>query len=143
MKVTLNHSENLHFTANARDFKTIHTDEPESFHGTNFGPSPIEYLLIGIGGCISSSFVYCLKKKGVEFEELDVIVDGTLKHVGPKMKLRLVNIDLDLQISFKEGESNEKIDLCEEIFKENCPITDIFTGGVPLNIRISKKNVKR
>ena len=58
MKVTLNHSENLHFTANARDFKMIPIDASESFHGTNLGPSPIEYLLIGIGGCISSSFVY-------------------------------------------------------------------------------------
>jgi uncharacterized OsmC-like protein len=142
MKVTLNHSENLHFTASARDFKMIHIDEPESFHGTNLGPSPIEYLLMGIGGCISSSFVFCLKKKGVELAGLDVIVDGTLKHVGPKMNLRLVNVELDLQISLKEEESNEKIDMCQEIFKENCPISDLITEGVPLKIRISKKNIK-
>jgi len=139
MKVTLSYVENLHFIAGVRNFKNINIDEPESFHGNNQGPSPIEYLLMGIGGCISSSFVYCLQKNDIELKELDVVVDGTLKHVGPKMRLRLVEVELELHVSFKKEQSDEKIDLCFETFKEYCPISDLIIKGVPLKVKISKK----
>ena len=80
MKVSLKYSENLHFTASARHFDDIHIDEPESFHGTDKGPSPVEFFLIGIGGCLGSTFAYCLQRHNVEIDALEVVVDGLLKH---------------------------------------------------------------
>jgi len=139
MKVTLNYSENLHFVARARKFKEIHIDEPKSFHGDNSGPSPIEYLLIGIGGCISSSFVYYLQKNDIEVKELDVVVDGILKHTEPKMNLKLAEIELELFVSFKNEHSDEKIDLSFTAFKDYCPISDLIINDVSLKVKISKK----
>ena len=139
MNVRLSYIKNMHFKAMAREFKDILIDEPESFHGDNNGPSPIEYLLIGIGGCLSSSFVYYLQKNDIEVEELDVVVDGKLKHTGPMMNLKLVEVELELQVSFKKGQLDEKIDLCFETFREYCPISDLIIKGVPLKVNISKK----
>ncbi|MFX1395014.1 MAG: OsmC family protein [Promethearchaeota archaeon] len=138
MKVRLKHSGNLHFIGSARDFEDIHIDEPESFHGNNLGPSPIEYFLIGIGGCISTTFMYCLQKNNVEIEKLEVIVDGQLKHNGLKLNLKLVDINVELLITYKMGQSDEKIDLCEKVFQEYCPLSDLITNGVPLNVKISR-----
>lgn len=112
MKVTLNYSEKIHFIASARHFNNIHVDEPESFHGTDLAPSPIEYFLIGTGTCIGSTFIYCLQKHNVTIENLKVIVDGTLKHIGPKNRLRLVKIDIEIIINVEENLPNEKIELC-------------------------------
>ena len=67
------------------------------------------------------------------------VIDGTLKHVGPKMRLRLVEVELELQVSFKKEQSDEKIDLCFETFKEYCPISDLMIKGIPLKVKISKK----
>ena len=78
MKVTINYSENLHFIASARNFKWIELDEPESFHGSDLGPSPVEYLLIGIGGCLGSTFAYCLQRKNIPIEDMQIIVNGEL-----------------------------------------------------------------
>lgn len=139
MNVRLSYIKNMHFTASARKFKDILIDEPESFHGDDNGPSPIEYLLIGIGGCMSTSFVYCLQENDIEVKELDVVVDGKLKHTGPKMNLKLAEVELELQVSFKKGQSDEKIDLCFETFKEYCPISDLIIKGIPLKVKISKK----
>lgn len=141
MNVRLSYVGGIHFTAKVRNFKNIHIDEPESFHGDDNGPSPIEYLLIGIGGCISSSFVYCLQKNGIEIRELDVVVDGRLKHVGPKMNLKLVGIDLEMHCLFNNGPSKEKIDSCEKLFMKYCPVSDLVSNGVPLKVNIIKKEV--
>jgi len=138
MQIKINYTKSLNFEACARDFTGIQIDEPQEFHGNNLGPSPIEYFLIGVGSCISGTYVFCLQKYGVKFKNLEVIVDGQLKHVGPKMNLKLVNINIELLISFEKGQPTEKIELCEKIYKEHCPISDIFVRGIPLNIKISK-----
>lgn len=137
MKVSIKYSENLHFTASARHFDVIHLDEPESFHGTDIGPSPVEYFLIGIGGCLGSTFTYCLQKQNVEIDTLEVVVDGQLKHAGPKMSLKLVNIKAELLIAAKDGQPSEKIDQCIKTFRDYCIVSHSITQGIPIDVNIS------
>ena len=139
MKVTLKYSEQQHFIASARHFNDIQVDEPESFHGTDKGPSPVEFFLIGIGGCLGSTFTYCLQKQNVEIDTLEVVVDGQLKHAGPKMLLRLVNIEAELLITARDNDSSEKIEQCIKTFREYCIVTNSITQGVPLDVKVSKK----
>lgn len=139
MKVILDFNQNLLFTAKARHFKDIQIDEPESFHGTDLGPSSVEYVLIGIGGCLGSTFIYCLQKNDVSVHELQVIVDGTLRHVKPDNRLKLINIDVEFLITVNESIDNKKIESCETIFREFCPLSTLISKGIPLNIKISKK----
>jgi len=136
MRVTLNYCENMHFSANARDFKNIHVDEAETFHGNNLAPSPIEYFLIGTGGCIGSTFAYCLQKNKIPIVNLEIVVDGTLKHSGPKSRLRLINIKVELIITLKKDESNENFNFCRKTFLDHCPISNLL---IPLNIKVTKK----
>ena len=142
MKVSLTYSENLHFTATARHFENIHVDESEAFHGDDLAPSPIEYVLIGTGGCIGSTFMYCLKKNKVVIEKLEVDVEGILKHSGPNNSLKLIKIIVGLVVTPKEGGASEKIDLCHKTLMEYCPIFNAFTKGIPLNIDISNQMAK-
>ena len=139
MKVTLKYSEKQHFTASARHFHGIHVDEPESFHGTDVGPSPVEYFLIGIGGCLGSTFKYCLQKQDVEIDLLEVVVDGQLKHAGPKMSLKLVYIEAELFITAKNEESSDKIEQCIKNFRDYCIVTNSITQGVPIDVKVSRK----
>jgi len=139
MKVNLKYQTQMHFVASARQFEEIHIDEPESFHGSDLGPSAVEYFLIGTGGCIGSTFVYCLNKNNVIFENLDIIVNGTLKHEGPEKRLRLIRIDVEIFVKLNDNNSNGNFDLCVKRFQEHCPISNFLTQGGPLNINISKK----
>ena len=135
MKVSLNYSENLHFIGTARHFNNIQIDEPEAFNGTNLAPSSLEYLLIGIGGCIGSSFVYCLQKNEILLEELNIVVDCKLKHTGKKMTLEMVNIDVEINFLPKNTQKKEKIDFCKKIFQDHCPALKLVKSPIPLNIK--------
>ena len=139
MKVSLSYSENMHFTASVRHFKNIHVDESEAFHGDDLAPSPIEYVLIGTGGCIASTFVYCMQKNKVLIEKLEVDVEGILKHSGAKKSLKLIRIIVELLVTLKEGESSEKIDICFKMLQDYCPIFNAINSGIPLNINISNQ----
>jgi uncharacterized OsmC-like protein len=134
MKVLLDYTKDLYFKASARKFKNLNVDEPVSFHGTDLGPSAVEYLLIGIGGCLGTTFIYCLQKRNIELEMFKVVVDGKLSHTGPKMLLRLVNVDVDLEFTPKETSSNAEINRCIKEFAEYCIVTNSIANGLPINV---------
>ena len=139
MKITINYCNNLHFKAKTRDFDNIQIDEPESFHGTNLAPSPIEYLLIGIGGCLSSTFVYCLLKRNIEINDLEIIIDGVLKHDQPSLYLKLKQIQVDFNLSLKENNNEVELNNCINEFKKYCPVYEPVLNGIPININFKKK----
>jgi len=138
MKVILNYENNLNFTAKARKFDNIILDEPQSFNGDDKGPSPIEYFLIGIGGCFGSTLTYCFQKKKIHLISLEIEIDGKIKHLPPHMNLRLIGIEILFKYSIKNGIPSDQIQYCINEFKKFCPIYDPLVKGIPININFRK-----
>lgn len=138
MKVSLNYTENLHFKASARQFNEFSVDEPTSFHGTDLGPSSVEYLLIGIGGCLGTTFIYCLQKRNIKMKSVEIVVDGKLSHVGPKMLLRLTKVDAEIKFKPEENASSEDIKLCIKNFREYCIVSNSIADGININVNCNK-----
>jgi len=106
------------------------------------GPSSVGYLLIGIGGCLGSTFAFCLKKKKVEFTSLEIILDGILKHNGPKLHLRLNRINCQINISLNHNQYN-LLEECIQTFQKYCVVSESIINGIPLNVKIKKKIKKK
>lgn len=138
MKVSLNYTENLHFKASARQFNDFNVDEPTSFHGTDLGPSSVEYLLIGIGGCLGTTFIYCLQKRNVKMKSVEIEVDGKLSHVGPKLLLRLTKVDVEIKFIPEENTSSEDINFCIKNFREYCIVSNSIANGININVNCNK-----
>ncbi|MBY9018653.1 MAG: OsmC family protein [Candidatus Lokiarchaeota archaeon] len=141
MKITINYINNLHFKAKTRIFDNILIDEPSSFHGTDLGPSPVEYLLIGIGGCLSSTLVYCLRKRNIEIDDLEIVIDGELKHAPPSLNLRLKHIHVEFNFFLKENTNEVVLNNCIDEFTKYCPVYDPVLNGIPIDLDF-KKNKK-
>jgi uncharacterized OsmC-like protein len=134
MKVTLNYFKNLHFKASARMFNNIDVDEPETFHGNNNGPSPIEYYLIGIGACLGNTLIYSLKRNNINVKDLEITIDGQLKHIPPHMHLRLVNISIEFDFKRTLNISDEDLKYYRLKLEEFCPIFQSVSDGIPLKL---------
>ena len=102
------------------------------------GPSPVEYFLIGVGGCVSSTFVYCLKKKGIKIESMNVLVDGKLKHKEPSMYLRIKEINIEIKYSLKGDYTPETLKKCEKEFIKYCPLYEPLINGINISIVLKK-----
>ena len=138
MKITLSYQGNQQFKANVRHFKEVIIDEPKSFHGDDQGPSPIEYFLIGTGSCIASSLIFCLNKNKVKFSDYKVMVEGKLKHKGPKMLLKLVQILVKVELHVEDEKSKAALEYCKSIFQSHCPLSDSLINGIPLELEINE-----
>ncbi|MGV9173528.1 MAG: OsmC family protein [Promethearchaeia archaeon] len=139
MKVYLNHSENLHFIGSAREFSNIHMDEPESFHGTNKGPSPVEYFLLGIGGCMASTFVFCCQKNEIEIHDISITIDGQLTHREDRENLlQFQKIEGYIMFIPKHGEQNKQaIKQCINDFQKYCVVSNSLRQGIPLSVNVN------
>lgn len=135
IKVHIDFCEKQHFKARARDFTDIEMDEPKSFHGSNLAASPVEYLLIGIGGCLGSTLSFCMRKNNLEIEDLMLTVDGILKHTEPKNRLRLNKVIVEVQC--KAIGPDKLKDKCFNEFRDYCIVSNSL--GIPIDIKIEKK----
>ena len=136
MKISIRLSEKIHFIAGTRHFNDIHIDEPKSFHGTDLGPSSVEYVLIGIGGCLGSTLAFCLKKYEIEIDDLEITIDGTLSHSGPLKRLRLIKVDANLFLTTKNTDNPKKIEDCINNFKDHCVVSNSIINGLPIDVNV-------
>ncbi|CAM1371337.1 OsmC family protein [Tenacibaculum xiamenense] len=101
-------------------------DEPLESGGTDTAPTPVEYLLTAIGGCVSITLRMYAERKGWDLGEIKVKVSQKEK-LGPKgIKKSLVE-----EISFEKEVTNEQRKKLIEIAGK-CPIAKMVKGETPI-----------
>ncbi len=72
-------------------------------------------------------------------KSVEIVVDGKLSHVGPKLILRLTKVDAEIKFIPEENTSSEDINLCIKKFREYCIVSNSITDGLPINVQCLKK----
>jgi len=65
-----------------RDPMYFDTDEPPVLLGGNKGANPVEYLLIGLSGCLTTAMVAHAAAKGIELRSVESRLEGDLDVQG-------------------------------------------------------------
>ena len=84
VKVEIRHLEKLKFEGVNSEGKKIVMDGKPPF-GDGSAPSPMELLLMALGGCTAMDVVTILTKKRVQFEDFRVEVEGKRRETHPKI----------------------------------------------------------
>ncbi|TMM28679.1 OsmC family protein [Polaribacter aestuariivivens] len=93
-------------------------DEPVNFGGDDNGPTPVEYLLTAIGGCVAITLRMYAERKGWDVGEITVNVSQVKNENGSYLKE---------EISFsKEIDEKQKTKLLEIAGK--CPVAKMVKG---------------
>jgi len=79
--VTANMGAGCAVHAEIRDHKVV-IDQPTAGGGSNEGPTPLEYFLFSLGGCIASIARIAATQQKVELRSMQISVSGELDPAG-------------------------------------------------------------
>ncbi len=77
-------SGGMEFTGNAGSEHQIVMDSSPDFGGKDRGPTPMQLVLIALGGCMGMDVVSILKKMEVEIDSFEIELRGEKKTEHPK-----------------------------------------------------------
>lgn len=76
MKVTVSHIKGVHFEGEGSSKLRTQMDQNITSGGSGYGSSPMELILMALGGCTGMDVVLILEKMQVTFERLEIVIVG-------------------------------------------------------------------
>lgn len=115
-------------------------DQPVAAGGTDTGPTPLDYQLVALGGCIAAVARIIAMQRRMNLRSVKINVEGTINtdrvlgksspdRAGFSSIRAVVTLDCDLP-------GSEKVKLLKEI-EERCPVSDNLTNPTPVEITLS------
>ena len=87
-KINLKWTNGMAFEANIGEYK-IQIDSDPEFGGQNKGPKPKPLMMVALAGCTGMDVVSLMNKMRVEFDSMNIVVEGELTEEHPKHFTRM------------------------------------------------------
>ncbi len=120
---------------------TITIDEPQNIGGTDQGPSPVEYVLAALGGCLNVIGHLVAKEMGMELNGLEMTIEGDLnpsKFMGQPTKDRTGYKEIRVNLKPVTNADKATIDKWLKTVEDRCPVSDNLRNPTPVKISASK-----
>ncbi len=119
----------------------LKADEHQVLLGEDKGPNPVEYLLTGLTGCLTSALIYHAAARGIKIKGLQSRVEGDLDLRGflglsPDVKVGYENIRVYFKIDADVSEE-QKQELIE-IAQKYSPVFNTVTNPTSVSVSLEK-----
>ena len=115
--------------------KDCYIDETHYTEDDMLGPNPSRLLGLALLGCLSASFIFCLKKKELTLKDLraDAII-----HIGRNEKgfLRVLKIDVNIKTKINDPDIRKRAEQCRKMFERYCTVTQAVREGINVNVNV-------
>jgi len=118
---------------------TIYVDQPESFGGTDKGPSPLDFVFVALAGCLITIGKMVAMQRRIDLRRMRVEVSGdvnldVLRGKDDSERAGYKNIDVNIQID-ADMTHEEKEAFVSEIDRR-CPVSDNLINTTPVMFNI-------
>ncbi len=116
-------------------------DEPEVLLGEDKGPNPVEYLLTGLIGCLTSALVYHAAAKGIQIKGVKSRLEGDIDLRGflglsPDVKVGYENIRVYFKID--ADVSDEQKEELIKMAQKYSPVFNTVSNPTPVWVSLDK-----
>ncbi len=115
-------------------------DEPPVLLGTDTGANPVEYVLAGLAGCLTTSLVYHAAAQGIQIDEVESTYRGDLDlhgFLGMDDSVRNGYENIEISFRVKGDAPEEKLRELVELAQMRSPVFDIVTNKVPVTVKMA------
>jgi uncharacterized OsmC-like protein len=104
------------------------SDEPPSRGGENRGPSPLEYILVGLCGCVNVSTGRMAEKLRFEYSDLETSAEGVLDTRGRR---GLADVPVHYQavrltVRIRTDEPDKRLEKLQDLVGRYCPVESLL-----------------
>lgn len=123
--------------------ETPHTfikDEPKVLLGKDNGANPVEYLLAGLAGCITTSLVAHAAARGVNIDSIESTLEGDIDLQGLFQIDKSVNPGyqgINISFKIKSDASEETLQELIELAKNVSPVANTVSRPTPINVSLA------
>lgn len=113
-------------------------DEPKTFGGNNYGPTPYEYISAGLAACTAMTIQMYAKRKNWEVKNVTVHIDYSKEHAIDCEACEEKSAKIDTfsrQIKFQGNLSEEQTKKLLEI-ADKCPVHRTFTSKIQIKTEL-------
>jgi len=100
------------------------------------GPNPSRLIGLAVIGCLSSSFIFCLKKRDFTLDNLkaeaEVIIGRNDKGFW---RVKKINVNIDVKID--DPETRKRADQCRKMFEQYCIVTQAIREGIEVELNLN------
>ncbi len=122
--------------------KDCYIDEEHHDEVDMLGPNPSRMLALGILGCLSASFIFCLKKRNFRVDDFNSEAEVTITR-NKKGFWRIKKIDVNIEPRIEDPEVLKRAKQCLKVtkdgvsfFEQYCTVTQSVRAGVDVNVSI-------
>ncbi len=125
----------------AHEAATVHDiDHPKVLVGSDKGPTPVEYLLHALAGCLTAGLGNIAAARGIELTEVTSTVEGDIDLngvLGLDPQVRNGFEQIRVRFDVKGNASPEKLRQLVEQSRARSAVFDVFTNSVPVAIEVA------
>jgi putative redox protein len=138
MKVKLNRvNDDFHFEAQGNSNVTVHIDSKVNDEVN--GASPMELLLMAVGGCNAIDIVSILKKQRQHITGYHIEVEGTRKEVRQAKPFESIHVSIHLEGDIDKAKAERAAQLS---FDKYCSVSITLEGAVDVTYDVYVNNEK-
>jgi uncharacterized OsmC-like protein len=119
---------------------TAEVDHPEVLVGTDTGPTPVEWVLHALAGCLTAGIGNIAAARGIELTEVTSTIEGDVDLngvLGLNDQVRNGFEQVRVRFQVKGAAPAEKLRRIVEQSKARSAVYDILTNGVPISIEVT------
>ena len=120
---------------------TFDTDHPEVFASQDMGATPVEYVLVGLTGCLTAGIAAVAQNRGIQLNSIKAVIEGNMDLQG------ILGIDSDVRNGFNAVKVSYEVDADasqEEIAalvaqsQKRSAVFDILTNPTDVHVDVVK-----
>ena len=113
--------------------KDCYIDETNQGEVDKWGPNPSRLLGMALLGCLSASFIFCLKKRNFSIDNLKAEAEVIIGK-NDKGFLRVKTINVEIEPKFDDPDIRKRADQCKKMFERYCTVTAAVREGIEVNV---------
>ncbi|MFX1344783.1 MAG: OsmC family protein [Promethearchaeota archaeon] len=122
--------------------KDCYIDEENRDEVDMLGPNPSRLLALGVLGCLSASFIFCLKKRNFKVDDFIAEAEVVITR-NEKGFLRIKKIDVNIQPKITDSDTLKRAKQCLKsakdgvsFFEQYCIVTQSVRSGIEVNVNL-------